>query len=158
MTETVTPSVDIDGAVEYLRALIRIPSVNPPGDPALAAGHDSRGGETAAARYCAEVLTGAGIATLGAQLVGVSFFFAMTRLHRGPEAAALRIALTMPPGEQRDRMRSMRSLIQEFNVYRWAGRMLLDASVMRRRTRVLRHGTDVSFGKRLLHGERELTS
>jgi trehalose-6-phosphate synthase len=73
-------------------------------------------------------------------------------------AAALRVALTMPAGEQRDRMRSMRSLIQEFNVYRWAGRMLLDASVMRRRTRVLRHGTDVSFGKRLLRGEREVTT
>ena len=51
-------------------------------------------------------------------------------------------------------MRSMRSQIQEFNVYRWAGRMLLDASVMRRRTRVLRLGTDVSFGKRLMRGVR----
>ena len=28
-------------------------------------------------------------------------------------------------------MRSMRSLLQEFNVYRWAGRMLLDAARMR---------------------------
>jgi len=73
-------------------------------------------------------------------------------------ASALRIALTMPAGEQRDRMRSMRSLIQEFNVYRWAGRMLLDASVMRRRTRVLRHGTDISYGKRVLRGERETTA
>jgi len=51
-------------------------------------------------------------------------------------AAALRVALTMPPDEQRDRMRSMRSLIQEFNVYRWAGRMLLDATRMRNRRRV----------------------
>ena len=51
-------------------------------------------------------------------------------------AAALRIALTMPPDEQRQRMRSMRSLIQEFNVYRWAGRMLLDAARMRSRQRV----------------------
>jgi trehalose 6-phosphate synthase len=73
-------------------------------------------------------------------------------------ASALRVALTMPAGEQRDRMRSMRSLIQEFNVYRWAGRMLLDASVMRRRTRVLRHGSDVSYGKRLLRGVRESNS
>jgi trehalose 6-phosphate synthase len=32
-------------------------------------------------------------------------------------------------------MRSMRSLIQEFNVYRWAGRMLLDAARMRNRRR-----------------------
>jgi trehalose 6-phosphate synthase len=42
----------------------------------------------------------------------------------------------MPPDEQRARMRSMRSLIQEFNVYRWAGRMLLDAARMRNRRRV----------------------
>jgi acetylornithine deacetylase/succinyl-diaminopimelate desuccinylase-like protein len=49
-------------AVHYLQDLIRIPSVNPPGDPATAAGRDSTGGETAAARYCAEVLTASGIA------------------------------------------------------------------------------------------------
>ncbi len=52
-------------------------------------------------------------------------------------AAALRIALGMPAREQRDRMRSMRGLVQEFNVYRWAGRMLLDAARMRQRRRVL---------------------
>jgi trehalose 6-phosphate synthase len=51
-------------------------------------------------------------------------------------AAALLTALIMPPDEQRHRMRSMRSLIQEFNVYRWAGRMLLDAARMRNRRRV----------------------
>ncbi len=43
----------------------------------------------------------------------------------------------MPADEQRARMRSMRSLVQEFNVYRWAGRMLLDAARMRHRQRVL---------------------
>ena len=48
--------------VEHLRELIRIPSVNPPdGGAVLAAGRDPRGSETAAARYCAEVLVGAGI-------------------------------------------------------------------------------------------------
>ena len=46
----------------------------------------------------------------------------------------------MPANEQRARMRSMRALIQEFNVYRWAGRMLLDAAAMRRRTRLLGAG------------------
>ena len=51
-------------------------------------------------------------------------------------AGALKTALTMPPAEQRDRMRSMRGLIQEFNVYRWAGRMLLDAGQMRMRSRL----------------------
>jgi trehalose 6-phosphate synthase len=31
----------------------------------------------------------------------------------------------------------MRHLVQEFNVYRWAGRMLVDAARMRNRKRVL---------------------
>ncbi len=52
-------------------------------------------------------------------------------------AAALQLALTMPHEEQRARMRSMRNLVQEFNVYRWAGRMLIDAARMRHRRRVL---------------------
>ena len=51
-------------------------------------------------------------------------------------AGALKAALIMPAAEQRDRMRSMRGLIQEFNVYRWAGRMLLDAGQMRMRSRL----------------------
>jgi trehalose 6-phosphate synthase len=52
-------------------------------------------------------------------------------------AAAIHVALTMPLDEQRTRMRSMRNLVQEFNVYRWAGRMLIDAARMRHRHRVL---------------------
>jgi len=52
-------------------------------------------------------------------------------------AAAMHVALTMPLSEQRNRMRLMRGLIQEFNVYRWAGRMLLDASNMRVRGRLM---------------------
>jgi trehalose 6-phosphate synthase len=52
-------------------------------------------------------------------------------------AAALHMALEMPEDEQRARMRSMRGLIQEFNVYRWAGKMLLDASRLRQRNRLL---------------------
>jgi len=51
-------------------------------------------------------------------------------------AAALHLALTMPEAAQRDRMRLMRNLVGEFNVYRWAGRMLLDAAIMRRRGRL----------------------
>jgi len=50
-----------DDCVERLRDLIRIPSVNPPESNDGTAGRDSTGGETAAAAYCAEVLTGAGI-------------------------------------------------------------------------------------------------
>ena len=52
-------------------------------------------------------------------------------------AAALHMALTMPVTEQRDRMRIMRGIISEFNVYRWAGRMLLDAAGMRRQGKLL---------------------
>ena len=52
-------------------------------------------------------------------------------------AAALHMALTMPAREQRARIRLMRGLIQEFNVYRWAGRMLIDAARMRQRGRLL---------------------
>lgn len=52
-------------------------------------------------------------------------------------ASALKIALEMPQQEQRSRMLSMRNYIQEFNVYRWAGRMLIDASKIRQRTRFL---------------------
>ncbi|MEO7457332.1 MAG: trehalose-6-phosphate synthase [Gemmatimonadaceae bacterium] len=50
-------------------------------------------------------------------------------------AAALHTALTMPLRARRARMQLMRGLLQEFNVYRWAGRMLLDAARRRRRDR-----------------------
>jgi trehalose 6-phosphate synthase len=51
-------------------------------------------------------------------------------------AAAIEAALDMPGPEQRVRMRLMRSLIREFNVFRWAGRMLIDAAAMRNRGRL----------------------
>jgi trehalose 6-phosphate synthase len=50
-------------------------------------------------------------------------------------AEALALALRMPPDEQRERMESMRRVVSEFNVYRWAGRMLIDAAEVRRRER-----------------------
>jgi trehalose 6-phosphate synthase len=50
-------------------------------------------------------------------------------------AEALHAALTMPSAEQRDRLRNMRGVLHDFNVYRWAGRMLLDAARMRQRSR-----------------------
>ena len=53
-------------------------------------------------------------------------------------AAALNAALLMPEHEQRARMRLMRGLVGEFNVYRWAGRMLIDAASMRNRGRLLK--------------------
>ena len=49
---------------------------------------------------------------------------------------ALATALTLSEAEQRDRMRSMRAFIAEFNVYRWAGRMLADAARLRSRDRL----------------------
>jgi len=52
-------------------------------------------------------------------------------------AEALYRALRMPEGEQRERMRSMRRRVRDFNVYRWAGRMLQDAARLRQRERVM---------------------
>ena len=46
---------------------------------------------------------------------------------------AMYAALSMTADDQRDRMRAMRALLAEFNVYRWAGRMLVDAARVRRR-------------------------
>jgi trehalose 6-phosphate synthase len=60
-------------------------------------------------------------------------------------ADALDVALTMPIRTQRARMRLMRGLVQEFNVYRWAGRMLLDAATMRRRGRFIGRSTPAKF-------------
>ena len=50
---------------------------------------------------------------------------------------ALAAALSMPEAEQRMRMRAMRRLVAEFNVYRWAARMLRDAERLRRRERMV---------------------
>jgi trehalose 6-phosphate synthase len=52
-------------------------------------------------------------------------------------SAALAAALAMPAAEQADRMRAMRALVSEFNVYRWAGRMLTDAARVRQRGRLV---------------------
>jgi trehalose 6-phosphate synthase len=52
-------------------------------------------------------------------------------------ASALHAALIMPASEQRERMRLLRGLVQEFNVFRWAGRMWIDAADMRRRRRLV---------------------
>ncbi len=52
-------------------------------------------------------------------------------------SAALARAVTMPLEEQQDRMRAMRGHLAEFNVYRWAGRMLVDGARFRRRASML---------------------
>ncbi len=61
MPADLRPHLQLDRCVDDLRALIRIPSVNPPGMEDTAAGRDTVGAETAAARYCADVLSGDGI-------------------------------------------------------------------------------------------------
>ncbi len=52
-------------------------------------------------------------------------------------AQALDRALRMPPAEQAERIRVMRQQVREQNVYRWAGRMLIDAAKIRQRRRIL---------------------
>jgi trehalose-6-phosphate synthase len=50
-------------------------------------------------------------------------------------------ALRMSVAEQRERMRLMRDVVRSRNVYRWAGRMLLDASQLRKRHKVMLMGS-----------------
>jgi trehalose 6-phosphate synthase len=57
-------------------------------------------------------------------------------------STALATALQMSEEEQRDRMRSMRAYLAEFNVHRWAGRMLVDAARLRTRDRLTGRLTD----------------
>jgi trehalose 6-phosphate synthase len=59
-------------------------------------------------------------------------------------SSALAMAITMSPEEQRDRMHAMRAYLAEFNVFRWAGRMLVDAARLRKKENVLgRMGADL---------------
>jgi trehalose 6-phosphate synthase len=61
-------------------------------------------------------------------------------------AGAMAAALQMSEHEQRERMRSMRRVVSEFNVYRWAGRMLVDAAELRRKERLTgRYGLSAAF-------------
>jgi trehalose 6-phosphate synthase len=52
-------------------------------------------------------------------------------------AEAFQQALTMPEDQQRERMQLMRTLVRERNVYRWAAQMLVEASRLRNRQRIL---------------------
>src|SRR5471032_328369 len=56
--------------------------------------------------------------------------------HVEETADALHRAATMPAAEQRARMASLRATVREFNVFRWAGRMLTDAGRWRLKARV----------------------
>jgi len=46
-------------------------------------------------------------------------------------AQAIHIALTMPPEERKARMQRMRALVQENNVYRWAGNLIGELAAIR---------------------------
>jgi trehalose 6-phosphate synthase len=48
----------------------------------------------------------------------------------------------MSTEEQRDRMRAMRGLLADLNVYRWAGKMIVDAARLRSRDRLTGRLTD----------------
>lgn len=56
--------------------------------------------------------------------------------HVEESADALFRAITMPATEQRERMANLRTTVRDFNVYRWAGRMLADAARWRLRERI----------------------
>ncbi|MGA2720932.1 MAG: trehalose-6-phosphate synthase [Bryobacteraceae bacterium] len=49
-------------------------------------------------------------------------------------AQAIHSALTMPPEEKRARMRRMRAVVKEYNVYRWAGNLIGELTGMRLET------------------------
>jgi trehalose-6-phosphate synthase len=63
-------------------------------------------------------------------------------------AAAIESAMSMDRPERRERMRLMRRTVKENNVYRWAGRMLMDAGRVRQR-QALRNGDRNGGVKRL---------
>jgi trehalose 6-phosphate synthase len=62
-------------------------------------------------------------------------------------ANAIDAALRMDAEEQQERMRLMRDIIKENNVFYWAGKMLLDAARLRRRNRLLTRLSRVSDGR-----------
>jgi trehalose 6-phosphate synthase len=64
-------------------------------------------------------------------------------------SAALATALAMPPAQQAERMRALRTWVAEFNVYRWAGRMLVDAARLRQKGRL---SDRLSMGLRAIDG------
>jgi trehalose 6-phosphate synthase/phosphatase len=69
---------------------------------------------------------------------------------------AIHRGLLMTPDQRRDRMRLMRALVSENNVYFWAGRMLLEAARLRKRQRIEDQIVQVTtpFGQRRRGGGR----
>lgn len=62
-------------------------------------------------------------------------------------ADAIEAAVLMPRDERIERMRLMRRTVKENNVYRWAGRMLVDAAQVRQRQRL--QGRTLAAGVRV---------
>jgi trehalose 6-phosphate synthase len=56
-------------------------------------------------------------------------------------ATAIEMALEMSRDERRERMRLMRRAVKQNNVFRWAGRMLVDAAQIRQRQRLARRAS-----------------
>jgi trehalose-6-phosphate synthase len=54
-------------------------------------------------------------------------------------AAAIEIALHMTREERRERRRLLRRTVKHNNVFRWAGRTLVDAAQIRQRQRLAKH-------------------
>jgi trehalose 6-phosphate synthase len=46
-------------------------------------------------------------------------------------ADAICLALRMPPEERRDRMGRMRANVREYNIYRWAGKLIAGLARLR---------------------------
>jgi trehalose 6-phosphate synthase len=46
-------------------------------------------------------------------------------------ADAIRLSLVMPPEERRDRMGRMRDTLLEYNIYRWAGKLIAGLARLR---------------------------
>ncbi len=65
-------------------------------------------------------------------------------------AAAMNRALDMTEHEQRERMRLMRDLVRQNNVYGWAAQMLMHAARFRKQERVLLAAADASKDARAL--------
>jgi trehalose-6-phosphate synthase len=65
-------------------------------------------------------------------------------------AEAIHTALIMPREERRERMQLMRRTVKENNVYRWAGRMLMDAARVRQRQSLARR--EAPSLRRLMEG------
>ena len=81
----------------------------------------------AAHRRCA-VLSGRALDDLRARLAGLPHM-ALVGNH------GLEVDGVPPPEEQARRMRALRAQVAEFNVYRWAGRLVHDAAGLRRAER-----------------------